>query len=227
MQFTYCLSRQRRNARAFCLSVRGFVSLPVRETLALDALKSNCRTFPVRHLAGVPLEIPFREIARQMGFADRMVRAKHGAFHQAETAFGRVDMNEPAKADIFIDTVVHRAVVGELLADFFVGCQFVGHKVRFAANCRDDLFAKRFSFDIGNMKRAAFAIALDERHNGLLFRLFLRMGAVLGFAAKYRFVALDNLVFAPDRAWLFIASRIRIAMNHAVRYDPKPSIRQS
>jgi hypothetical protein len=59
--------------------VRGFVSLPVRETLALNTLKSNCRTFPIRHLAGVPFEIPFREVARQMGFADRMMRGENGA----------------------------------------------------------------------------------------------------------------------------------------------------
>jgi len=72
-------------ARALCLSVCGFVSLPVRETFALDTLKANCRTFPVCHLASIPLEIPFREIARQMGFADRMVRAENRALHKAET----------------------------------------------------------------------------------------------------------------------------------------------
>ena len=63
--------------------------------------------------------------------------------------------------------------------------QFVSHKVRLATNRRDDLFAKRFGFDIGDMKRTAFAIALDQRHNGVFFRLFLRMGAVLGFAAEH------------------------------------------
>ena len=76
--------RQCMKARAFCLSVRGFVSRPVRETLALDTLSNERRTFPVCHLAGVPLEIPFCEIARQMGFADRMMRTKHRALHEAE-----------------------------------------------------------------------------------------------------------------------------------------------
>ena len=82
--------------------MRGFVRWPVRETLALDTLEGSCRTFPVCHLAGVPLEIPFREIARQMGFANRMMRAKHRAFHKAEAAFGSVDVNEAAEAYIFI-----------------------------------------------------------------------------------------------------------------------------
>jgi hypothetical protein len=45
---------------AFCLIVRRSVNSTVRETLALDTFKSNCRTFPVCHFAGVPLEIPFR-----------------------------------------------------------------------------------------------------------------------------------------------------------------------
>jgi hypothetical protein len=31
-----------------------------------------------------------------------MVRSEYGALHKAETAFGRVDMRETAKAHIFI-----------------------------------------------------------------------------------------------------------------------------
>jgi hypothetical protein len=72
---------QRRNHLAICLIVSGLVSRPVRETFALYTLKSNCRTFPVAELARVPFEIPFREIAAQMGFADRMMCAEHGALH--------------------------------------------------------------------------------------------------------------------------------------------------
>ncbi len=78
-KFTYSLLRQRMKAYAFCSSVRGLVNLPVRETFALDALKNNCRTFPIADLAGVPFEIPFRKVARQMGFADRMMRAEQRA----------------------------------------------------------------------------------------------------------------------------------------------------
>jgi hypothetical protein len=81
-------------ARAFCLSVCGFVSRPVRETLALDSPEGSCRTFPVCHLAGVPFEIPFRQIPRQMGFANGMMRAENRSFHEAETALGGVDVNE-------------------------------------------------------------------------------------------------------------------------------------
>jgi hypothetical protein len=54
---------------AFCLSVRGLINRPVRETLALDALGNQRRTFPVFHLAGIPLEVPFHKVAVQMGLA--------------------------------------------------------------------------------------------------------------------------------------------------------------
>ena len=112
------LLRHRMKAFAFCLSVRGFVSLPVRETFALDTLKSNCRTFPVADIAGVPFEIPFREIARQMGFADRMMRAEYGAFHKAETTFRSVGMRKATKLHEFICRVVHGAMIGELFSYF-------------------------------------------------------------------------------------------------------------
>ena len=98
------LLRHRMKAFAFCLGVRGSVSLPVRETPAIDALKSNCRTFPVGHLAGVPLEIPFRKVARQMGFADRMMCTEYRA-QEAETALCGIDVNEPSQAYIFISAV--------------------------------------------------------------------------------------------------------------------------
>jgi hypothetical protein len=45
-----------------------------------------------------------------MGFADRMVRAENSALHEAETAFGRVDMYETAKTYIFIGAVIYRAM---------------------------------------------------------------------------------------------------------------------
>jgi|SRR5579862_3899702 len=94
--------RQRRKRFAFCLIVRGSVRYPVREALALDALEGFCRTFPVCGLASVPLEIPFREIAMQMSFADRMVGAIYSPLHEAMAALGRVGVREPAHAHVFV-----------------------------------------------------------------------------------------------------------------------------
>ena len=80
----------------------GLVSRPVRETLAFDTLGNERRTFPVFILRVFHLKSHSREIARQMGFADRMVRAEHGALHEAETAFCRVDVSEAAKPNILV-----------------------------------------------------------------------------------------------------------------------------
>src|ERR1700730_10441524 len=113
--------RHARNLFAVCLSVRGFVSAPVRETFALNPLKSNCRTFPISDLAGVPFEIPFCKVARQMGCADRMVRAENRALHETETAFGCVGMHEASQFGELICRVVHGAMVCEFFAYFFVG----------------------------------------------------------------------------------------------------------
>jgi hypothetical protein len=90
--------------------VRGFTRLTIRETLALCAFEGHRRTFPVCHFAGVPFEIPFREVAREMSFADRMVRAEHRALHDTETTLGSVDMHKTAKTDIFVSAVIYCAV---------------------------------------------------------------------------------------------------------------------
>src|SRR3984893_17594602 len=128
-----------------------------------------------------------------------MMRAENRALHEAETTLGRVGMRKTTKLREFICRMVHGAVVGKLLSYFFIGRQFVCHKMRFAANCRDDLFAKRFGFDIGDMKRTAFAITLDKSKHGMFFRFLLGIGAIFRLAAEKTFVCLDNFAFAADR----------------------------
>jgi hypothetical protein len=61
---------KRKSLRACCLIVLALVRLTVRETLTFRALERERRTFPVCHLAGVELEIPFDKVSVQMGFAD-------------------------------------------------------------------------------------------------------------------------------------------------------------
>src|ERR1700730_11276404 len=98
---SYLELRKRKKARAFCLIVRGSVRSMIRETPALSTFEGERSTFAIGNIAGVPFEIPFREVARYMGFADRMMCAKNCALHKAETAFCGVDVNETAEADIF------------------------------------------------------------------------------------------------------------------------------
>jgi hypothetical protein len=47
---------QFRKRFVFCLGVRGFVSRPIRETLAFNPLGNERRTFPVFHLAGTKVD---------------------------------------------------------------------------------------------------------------------------------------------------------------------------
>ena len=74
----------------------------------------------------------------QMALADRMVRAKHRALHEAETAFCGVDMQEAAKPHVFVGAVVDSAVAGEFVADPWVDKAFVGHQVAGAIDLRND-----------------------------------------------------------------------------------------
>src|SRR5438105_4119943 len=79
------------------------------------------------HFPGVPLEVPFGEVARQVRLADRMVRAEDGALHEAETALGSVDVRETCHAHVFVRAMVDGRMASELLADARIGQQFVRH----------------------------------------------------------------------------------------------------
>ena len=98
-----------------------------------------------------------------MGFADRMMRAEHGPLHKAEPAFGRVDMDETAKACIFVCAVIYRAVAGKLFADILIARQFVSCEIGFAACDLDDSFTKGLGLHVGDMEGMAVTVAVDKR----------------------------------------------------------------
>ena len=78
------------------------------------------------------------------------------------------------------------------------------------------------------MKRAAFTVAVNQRHDSVLFRFFLGIGTVLGLAADESFVDLDNVLCPPIGGGLFgvMLSRIRWQRNQALLYVI-PSMRDS
>src|SRR5205823_10886209 len=110
---------------AFCLRVCGLTRLTVRETLTLRALERARRTFPVFHLAGVPFEIPFRKVARKMGFADRVVRTIDRTLHEAKAALCGVRIG--VAAHVLVGTVVDLLMAGKLFADVKVLTALVRH----------------------------------------------------------------------------------------------------
>src|ERR1700730_5846606 len=113
--------------RSFCLDVCGFVSRPVRETLALNALERERGTFPVLDLAGVPFEISLYSIAVQVSFADRMVRPENGTLHQGKAALGSVGAPTTGANILFLG-MVDRTMKRKFLADIDVMRAFVRHQ---------------------------------------------------------------------------------------------------
>jgi hypothetical protein len=96
------------NARAFCLSVRGFVSPPICQSLSSDASHDFVGALCIldtKARAIVIAEIEFREIAVQMLFADVMVSSDHAALENGKIVFGAVDMDEtpPRRAYSFAE----------------------------------------------------------------------------------------------------------------------------
>ena len=81
--------------------------------LAMSAARS-----PSFSLAGVPFKVPFDQIARQMGFADRMVVPKYRALHKAVAAFGRVGMSKAAIRTYSSAEWLTVVVPGKLLSYF-------------------------------------------------------------------------------------------------------------
>lgn len=81
---------------AFCLSVCGFVSPPIREALSSDALERNIGTHRIvdaKFDAVVLAEIEFSQIALQVLLAAALIRADHAALEDREEAFERVGVN--------------------------------------------------------------------------------------------------------------------------------------
>ena len=175
----FCFFRQRRNALAICLGVRGLVSLMVLQALALRSRQQGVGARCIRHVTAVISEIEFREIAGQVLLADAVERAIDATLQDREVAFNRVGMDEAAKPDIFVGGMVHGAVSREFLADGRIDAAFVRHQVGLAAGVLHDDRADRLGRDVGDVKRAGRAGALNEGHD----RLF-SVRATVGGAAR-------------------------------------------
>jgi hypothetical protein len=99
-----CL-RQLRKARAFCLSVRGFVSLPICQTLSGDAGHDFVGAFCVLDAKTgtvVIAKIELGKVAMQMLLADMVERTNHAALENGKIVFSVIDMDEAAETSIFI-----------------------------------------------------------------------------------------------------------------------------
>ena len=93
------------------------MSRPVRETLAFNAFGNQRRTLLVSCLARIPFEIPFRQIAVQVGLRYGMVCTVDRALHQREPTLCGVSVGKPAEPHVFVRGMVDGAVAGELAPD--------------------------------------------------------------------------------------------------------------
>src|SRR5262245_36918146 len=99
-----------------------------------------------------------------------MMRTEYCALHEAEPAFGSVDVRKAGHAHIFVSRMVDRRVTGKVLANSDVGSEFVSHQMRLAADDFVDCFLERLGFDVRDMEGTAFTIAVNKRDHDMLLR---------------------------------------------------------
>ena len=119
------------------------------------------------------------------------------AFQNGKVILGSVGMDETTQTHVLIRGMIDRAVARKLGAHHAIGRKLVRHEVRLAARHFDDNGLQRAGLDVGDMEGSCATIAIDQRHNSVLFRLRL-VGAVLGLAANKSFVWLNNFVFTTE-----------------------------
>ena len=91
--------RQRTKRRAFCLSVRGFTRLLIREPLAFGTLEDAGGPVGVVHTELDPVVVPEVELGKvavQVGFAHVLIDAVDAALQDGEEALGSVGVNVAA-----------------------------------------------------------------------------------------------------------------------------------
>src|ERR1700730_11088714 len=86
--------------------------------------------------------------------------------------------------------------------------------MRLAGSGLNDQRAKRLGSHAGDMEGASFTAALHKRHDVVLLRCSLCIGAVLLRAADDCFVRLDKLAFPTDRAALLTGHSLANTMRH-------------
>ena len=98
-----CLSLQRLNLVAFCLGVRGLVSPPISQTLALDAFGGNLGALHVGDFASVTAEVELTNLALEMCRADVIVGADDAAFGDREVTSTLFVCQKPPRTYLSIE----------------------------------------------------------------------------------------------------------------------------
>lgn len=115
-------------------------------------------------------------------------------------ALGGIDVNEAAKAHIFVLAMIDAGVATVVLAGLHIDRALVGHEVGLFIYASRKVLFDVLRGDIRNVLGTNLTVAFNKRHHGVLLRFRLAIVNILLLAANIGFVALDNLVLAADRA---------------------------
>jgi hypothetical protein len=164
------------NARAFCLSVRGFTRQSIGQPFAFDAFERLLGALGILNAkAGtiIVTKVELGEIAMQVRLAHVVIDTRDAALEDRIEVLGRVDMDKARAYSLFAERGIDHA--------------FVAHKHAGAVGVGDDKGPDGFSADICNMKGLDAPATLNERKNGFLRRGFF-VSAVLGLPANICFI---------------------------------------
>src|SRR5260370_12300348 len=118
-----------------------------------------------------------------MSFRNAVVNPEDATLEDCEVILER--MRVRVAADVFVGGVINGEMAGEFDADFRVYEAFVGAKMRFAIDDRNDDRAQGLCRDVRDMDGCDFAAAFDQGHDGFFLGWAFAL-AVLGLSADIR-----------------------------------------
>jgi hypothetical protein len=194
------------------------VALPIGEPLADDTTKAPLGALYIVNAepnAVAVSEIALCQISMQVLLAAMLVDAFHAALEHGKEALRGVGMR--VTPDIFVVTVLHGFVTGELAPDLAVPNRLIGHEGRFARDIGAD-----DGREIGNtgavyMKAASRAAALDKGENDVLMAPARTALGLPFLTADEGFVDLHRLARAAH--WLYPDDAH--GLTNAVRHKPR------
>jgi hypothetical protein len=162
------------------------------------------------HPIGVP-EIKLRQVAMQVRFANMLVDAIDAALKDGVIAFNGIGVD--VATYIFLHSVVHGAMLGELPADTGVDWAFIGHKPGIAVDMASNQRSHIGGGDVRNVQTADPSASLNQGDDWVLVG-----GAGADFSpdlpSNVGFINLDNPPYAAQRLEADSLHGLADAMGH-------------
>ncbi len=131
-----------------------------------------------------------------MLFAAVLVHALHAALEDREIAFDRVRVD--FTATVFARRVMHRAMIGEVHADFLILASLVRHNAGLARHVFEDHRPNGRDLGVFHHERAGLSLSANEGTNRMFVAETTALGLVL-FVADVGFVNLNDTALTAHR----------------------------